>query len=141
MVNMSNHFKSFRPFKICYYLQLKFLNNNITHEFLNNRWILVQAIKLIGHFWKGFWSLRKYLAFLQYFILKNLFQTLGTKLNYLTIFFARQCTLIDNASEIPAILNIKITETLPSFSVTKVDIAKIVKNLHPNKVSGHNKAK
>ena len=33
-VKMNNHFKSFRPFITCYYLQLKFPNNSITHGFL-----------------------------------------------------------------------------------------------------------
>ena len=35
-VKMKNHFKSFRSFKICNYLQLQFPNNNITHGFLKN---------------------------------------------------------------------------------------------------------
>ena len=36
MIKISNHFKSFKPFKISYYLQLKFPNNNITHGFLKD---------------------------------------------------------------------------------------------------------
>ena len=36
MVKVSNHFELFRPFKICYYVQLKLLNNNMTQGFLKN---------------------------------------------------------------------------------------------------------
>ena len=96
MVKMSNHFTSFRPFKICYYLQSKFPSKNITHGFWKNWWILIQTLRLISHFWKRFWSIKKYLAFLNYFIIINSFQTFGTKLNYFTIFLLnsakdRQC--------------------------------------------------
>ena len=52
-------------------------------------------------------------------------------------FFAQQCSLISNASEIPARLNIKTTQTLLSIPVTRADIAKITKNLDPNKSHGH----
>ena len=52
-------------------------------------------------------------------------------------FFAKQCTLIDNASEIPVKLNIETTKILPSFPVTRADIAKIIKKLDPNKAHGH----
>ena len=44
-------------------------------------------------------------------------------------FFAQQCTLIDNASEIPARLNI--------IPVTRADIAKMIKNLDLNRAHGH----
>ena len=52
-------------------------------------------------------------------------------------FFAQQCTLIGNASEIHARLNIKTTKTLSSIPVTRADIAKIIKNFDPNKAHGH----
>ena len=67
----------------------------------------------------------------------NSFQTLGTKLSFLTIFFAKQFPLIENANEIPAILNIKTTKTLSSIPVSRAGIAKIIKNLDPNKAQGH----
>ena len=51
--------------------------------------------------------------------------------------FAQQCALINNACEIPATLNIKTTETLASILVTRADIAKIMKNLDPNKAHAH----
>ena len=138
MIKMSNNFKSFRSFKICYYLQLKFPNNNITHGFPKNWWILVQNIRLIAHFWKHFSSIRKHLPFLHYFIKINAFQTLGKKLNYLKKIFVQQCTLIDNASEIPATLNIKTTKTLSSIQVAWAEFAKLIEDLGPNKAHGHN---
>ena len=52
MVKMNNHLKFFRPFRICYYLQLKLLNNNITQEFLKN-WQILSTIP------KAYWSLLK----------------------------------------------------------------------------------
>ena len=42
-------------------------------------------------------------------------------------FLAQQCTLMDNASEIPSTLNIKTAKTLSSIPVTRADIAKIIK--------------
>ena len=52
-------------------------------------------------------------------------------------FFAQQCSLISSASEIPARLNIKTTQTLSSIPVTRADIAKITNNFDPNKAPGH----
>ena len=52
-------------------------------------------------------------------------------------FFAQQCTLTDNASEILAILYTKTTKTFSSIPVTRPDIAIIIKNLLPNKAHGH----
>ena len=52
------------------------------------------------------------------------------------LFNALQCTLIDNASEIPATFNIKTTKMLSSIPVTRAYIAKI-KILDPNKAHGH----
>ena len=64
-------------------------------------------------------------------------QNLGTKLNYLTIFLTQQCTLIDNASESPATVNIKTTKTLSSISVTRAEIANIITNYDANKGHRH----
>ena len=59
------------------------------------------------------------------------------KADFFNIFFARQCTLIDKASEIPPRLNIKTTKILSLILVTKANIAKIITNLDPNKAYGH----
>ena len=81
MVKINNNILSFpfELFKICCYLELKLLNINITNEFLKNWFILVQFVKLIGHFVKRSWPIRKQFAFFQYFIIINSFQTLGIK--------------------------------------------------------------
>ena len=52
-------------------------------------------------------------------------------------FFAQQCTLIDNPSEIRATLNIKITKLLSLILVIRADSTKITTNLDPNKSQGH----
>ena len=44
-------------------------------------------------------------------------------------YFAKQCALIDCASEIPAKLNMKTTKTLSSIPVTTFYIPKIIKKL------------
>ena len=51
--------------------------------------------------------------------------------------FVQQCALINNASEIPATLNIKTIKTLSSTPVTRADLSKIITNLDPNKSHGH----
>ena len=51
--------------------------------------------------------------------------------------FAEQCTMIDNASQILATVNTKTTKILSSISVTRGDIAKVIKNLDLNKAHGH----
>ena len=51
-------------------------------------------------------------------------------------FFAKKCTLVENASKLP-IDSFKITNNLLSaISFTKDDIAKIMKNLNANKAHG-----
>ena len=136
MVKMSNYFKSFRTFKIFYYLQLKFLNKNITHGFKKKWWILVQA--------KSFWSLlktfliNKKIPCIHPLYHNNKFiSNFRDKADLFNNFFAQQCTLIDNASATPARLYIKTTKTLSKIPVTRADIAKIIKNLDPNKAYGH----
>ena len=81
MVKMSNNFKFFRPFKICYYLQLKIPNNNITHWFLKIRNKKMSCIPLLFHN-------------------NKLISNFGDKGELFNNFPAKQCTLIDNESEI-----------------------------------------
>ena len=50
---------------------------------------------------------------------------------------AKQCTLINKTSEIPATLNVKTTKPLSSIPLIRADIAKIIKNFDPNKARGH----
>ena len=113
---MSNNFKFFRLFQLCCYLQLTLPKNNITHKFLKNWSILVQVLRVIGHLWKRFWTIRKDFAFLHYFIIINSFQTLGTKLNYLTIFLLNSVLYSDWQCKWNSCnTNIKTAKTLQSL--------------------------
>ena len=123
-VKMSNHCKFFSSFKICYYLRLKLPNNNVTHGFLKNLWILVQVLKLIGHFWKRFWTIKKIAWIPPLFHNKKFISNFRDKAELFNNFFEKQGVLIENVSEIPATFNIKTTKTLSSVPVNRADIAK-----------------
>ena len=53
-------------------------------------------------------------------------------------FFAKQCSLIENSSKLPSHLYYLTDNRLSSESFSRDDIAKIIQNLHPNKVHRHN---
>ena len=122
--------------KIYQYLQLKFPDKNITHRFPKDWWIAVQALRLIGHFWKSFWSIKKCLAFLHYLIIINSFQTLGTKVNYLTTSCStvpsdQQCKWNSCETQHKNNQNAFINLSYHSRYCQKI------KNLDPNKAHGH----
>ena len=50
-------------------------------------------------------------------------------------FFAKQCTLVENTSKLLSDSFKRTSNLLSTISFTKVDIAKIIKNLNPNKVN------
>ena len=52
-------------------------------------------------------------------------------------FFTKQCTLVENTSKLP-IDAFKRRNNLSTISFTKDDIAKIIKNVNPNKAHGFN---
>ena len=52
--------------------------------------------------------------------------------------FAKQCSIIDNGSEIPAILHPKTDKSLSSITFTEKDIEKVIQSLDSNKAHGHN---
>ena len=54
-------------------------------------------------------------------------------------FFANQCSLINNNSQLPRTLSYKTTERLYSIKITDDDILKIIAKLDPNKTHGHDK--
>ena len=68
------------------------------------------------------------------------------KINYITDFkekaqifndfFAKQCTLVENSSKLPTNSFKRTNNLLSTISFTKDDIAKIIKNLNPNKAHG-----
>ena len=54
-------------------------------------------------------------------------------------FFANQCSLINNNSQLPPTLSYKTNERLTSVKITDDDIIKIIAKLDPNKAHGHDK--
>ena len=52
-------------------------------------------------------------------------------------FFTRQCSLIDNNSEIPSVLTKIKCQSLSIVEFSTYDILKIIRNLNPNKAHGH----
>ena len=51
-------------------------------------------------------------------------------------FFAKQCTLVENSSKLPTDSFKRTNNLLSTISFAKDDIAKIIKNLNPNKAHG-----
>ena len=51
-------------------------------------------------------------------------------------FFAKQCTLVGNSSKLPTNSFKRTNNLLSTISFAKDDIAKIIKNLNPNKAHG-----
>ena len=52
-------------------------------------------------------------------------------------FFAEQCSIIDNSSEIPSFLHPKTDKFLSNITLTEKDIEKVVQSLDSNKAHGH----
>ena len=67
----------------------------------------------------------------------NLSQNSKKKLNYLTIFFVNQCSLLINNSVLPANLPQLTSKCLDSVHFSSNDMAKIISRLDPNKAHGH----
>ena len=67
----------------------------------------------------------------------NLSQTSKKKLNYLTIFFVNQCSLLSNNSVLSTNLPQLTSKCLDSIHFSSSDIVKIISRLDPNKAHGH----
>ena len=52
-------------------------------------------------------------------------------------FFAKQCTIVNNTSQLPTDSLKRTSNYLSTICFTKHDTAKIIKNLDPNKAHGH----
>ena len=52
-------------------------------------------------------------------------------------FFAKQCSIIDNGSEIPSFLHPKTDKSLSNITFTDKDIEKVMQNNDLNKAHGH----
>ena len=54
-------------------------------------------------------------------------------------FFAKQCSLISNSSELPLNLHYTTEKRLNTLNFSNNDTEKIIQNLDPNKAHGHDK--
>ena len=59
------------------------------------------------------------------------------KAELFNLFFAEQCSIIDNSSELPSNFLNKIDKSISAITFTCDDIATLIKNLDPNKPHGH----
>ena len=59
------------------------------------------------------------------------------KANIFNYFFANQCSIVSNNSELPVTLTRKTHESLSTIDFSTDDILKIIRNLDPNKAHGH----
>ena len=62
---------------------------------------------------------------------------LEKKANYLTPFFAQQCSLVENSCTLPTCIFPKIDKSLPTIYFSDEEILKIIRSLDPNKAHGH----
>ena len=66
----------------------------------------------------------------------NYITDLKEKAQIFNDFFAKQCTLVENSSNLPTNSFKRTNKVLSTVSFTKDDIAKIIQNLNPNKAHG-----
>ena len=59
------------------------------------------------------------------------------KAELFNLFFAKQCSIIDNSSELPSNFLKKTDKSISAITFTCDDIATLIKNLDPNKAHGH----
>ena len=52
--------------------------------------------------------------------------------------FTRQCSLVNNKSELPSVLTKKLCNSLSAVEFLTYDTLKTMRNLNPNKAYGHN---
>ena len=52
-------------------------------------------------------------------------------------FFAKQCSIIHNGSEIPSFVDPKTDKSLSNIMFTEKDIEKVIQSLDPNKAHEH----
>ena len=94
---------------------------------------------------KTYWSVlrlfhnnKKYPVFHQFFVKIDLLPISKKKPNYSILFFSKQCSIVDNGSEIPFFLHPKTDRSLSNITFTEKDTEKIMQNLDSNKAHGHN---
>ena len=95
---------------------------------------MVKVLRLIGPFWK-----------VSLLVKIPCIPPLFENYEYITdfkknnSFFANQCSLINNNSQLPRTLYYMTNERLYSIKITDDDILKIIAKLDPNKAHGHDK--
>ena len=70
---------------------------------------------------------------------KNRFVTDFKKLNYLTHFFAKQCTIINNGSSLPSELLHETDKALSNITFSSDGILKIIQNLGSERAHDHDR--
>ena len=99
--------------------------------------ILREALKHTGLYSKSFWIIKK-IPIIPPLYHKNEFVIdINKKIELFNSFFADQCSLISNSSELPSKLEYLIQSRLSSITFYTDDIAKMIQNLDPNKAHGH----
>ena len=104
---------------------------------------LTNKLSEIGKSSKAYWSILK--SFLISKCIPPLFENneyitdFKKKAELFNSFFANQCSLINNNSELPQTLSYKTNERLYVIKITNDDILKIIAKLDPNKAHGHDK--
>ena len=78
--------------------------------------------------------IKKWLAFCHYYTKTN--SSLQRKVNIFNNFFANQCSIVSNNSELPVTLTKKRHEPLSTIDFSNGDILKIIRKLDPNKAHG-----
>ena len=107
---------------------------------------LTSKLSDIGKSSKAYWSiLKSFLIGKKIPCIPPLFENneyitdFKKKAELLSSFFANQCSLINNNSQLPRPLSYKTNGRLSSVKITDDDILKIIAKLDPNKAHGHDK--
>ena len=80
----------------------------------------------------------KKISYIPLIVHENRFVTnFKEKAKFFNSFFAKQCSIIDNGSEIPSFLHPKTDKFLTNITFTEKDIEKVIQNLDSSKSHGH----
>ena len=107
---------------------------------------LTSMLSNIGKSSKAYWSIlkifcigKKIPCFPPLFENNKYITDFKKKAELFNSFFASQCSLINNNSQLPRTLSSKTNERLSSVKITDDDILKIIAKLDPNKAHGNDK--
>ena len=108
---------------------------NITHVYQKSKNLLVIIINIVKQqrisLYSSFWSRQQTC---------NRFQITESRIIYLTCSFAKQCSKIDNSSELPLNFLKKTDKSVSAIAFAYDDIATLMKNLDPDKAHGHDRS-